>query len=89
MQQNFYIISFENTHTAMLAQKLLKEHYKITVVPTLREISQSCGISVILPELSREEAVSAVQSMQLEKGLYQLYFVCGAPPARTVEPIEA
>ena len=48
-RQDFYVISFENTHSAMEAQKQLKSRYSITVIPTLREVSQSCGISVMLP----------------------------------------
>ena len=33
---DFYVISFENTHYAMTAQKILREKYAITVIPTLR-----------------------------------------------------
>ena len=47
----FYVISFENTHSAMEAQKILRPRYSITVIPTLREVSQSCGISVMLPPM--------------------------------------
>ena len=85
----FYVISFENTHSAMEAQKALRPQYAITVIPTLREISQSCGISVMLPEMDRQEAVTAVRSLGMEKGMYQLYFAKGDKSHRQVEPIEA
>lgn len=85
---DFYVISFENTHSAMQAQKILKPLYAITVIPTLREISQSCGISVMLPEVEQAQAVAAAQSLGLEPGLYQLYHVCGEKGDRRITPIE-
>ena len=87
-RQDFYVISFENTHSAMEAQKQLKGRYAITVIPTLREISQSCGISVMLPEMSREEAVAAALSLELEPGMYQLYYAQGDRSCRAVSPVE-
>lgn len=88
-QQDFYVISFENTHSAMAAQKVLKENYAITVIPTLREISQSCGISVMLPPMERQQAQAAARSLGQEPGAYQLYFVQGSKENRTVECVEA
>lgn len=87
-RQDFYVISFENTHSAMEAQKKLKDRYAITVIPTLREVSQSCGISVMLPEMGRDEAVSAAKSLEMEPGMYQLYYAQGDKAHRTVVPIE-
>lgn len=83
----FYVIAFENTHSAMQAQKLLKPHYSITVIPTLREVSQSCGISVMLPEMEESQAVAAAQSLGLASGLYQLYHVQGDKGSRVITPI--
>lgn len=83
----FYVIAFENTHSAMQAQKVLKPQYAITVIPTLREISQSCGISVMLPAMEEPQAVAAAQSLGLGNGLYQLYYVQGDKNSRVITPI--
>ena len=84
---DFYVISFENTHYAMTAQKILREKYAITVIPTLREVSQSCGISVMLPEMSQEEAVSAARNLPFEPNMFQLYYAQGDKNNRHVEPV--
>lgn len=86
-RQDFYVISFANTHSAMEAQKQLKGRYAITVIPTLREVSQSCGISVMLPEMGREEAIAAAQSLEMEPEMYQLYYAQGDRAHRTVTPV--
>ena len=88
-RQDFYVISFENTHPAMEAQKQLKSRYSITVIPTLREVSQSCGISVMLPEMSQEEAIAAAQSLEMEPEMYQLYYAQGDRSHRKVTPVPA
>lgn len=75
MENKFYVISFENTHTAMVAQKLLKPNLKFQVIPTLREITLSCGISIMLENISQDAAISAVRALALEDNLYKLFAV--------------
>ncbi|MGL5711868.1 MAG: DUF3343 domain-containing protein [Paraclostridium sp.] len=42
-----YIVAFNSTHHAIRTDKLLNENnMKVTTLPTPREISSSCGISV-------------------------------------------
>lgn len=42
-----YIVAFNSTHHAIRTDKLLNENnIKVTTLPTPREISSSCGISV-------------------------------------------
>ena len=43
---SFYTLAFNSTHYAVAAEKFLSEHIPITVMPTLRSISASCGISL-------------------------------------------
>lgn len=40
------IISFESTHDAMAAEKLLKARLPVVMLPTPRCITASCGISL-------------------------------------------
>lgn len=42
-----YVIAFDSTHHAIKAEKILKaEDLNIRVIPTPREISASCGLSI-------------------------------------------
>lgn len=44
---DFYVIVFESTHYAILAEQFFKDKgYKFTIIPTPREITHSCGLSI-------------------------------------------
>lgn len=44
---NYYLITFENTHSAMNAETVLKQNsIKNVVMPTPTYITKSCGISL-------------------------------------------
>lgn len=45
MNQSYLVITFESTHVAMRTEKLLG-HLDIDVIPTPRQLSTSCGISI-------------------------------------------
>ena len=45
-----YIIAFESTHYAIMIEKKLKEKYKVSMIPTPREITASCGLSIKFKE---------------------------------------
>ena len=55
MSQTYDLVVFDSTHTALRAEKLL-EGLGARMMPTLREISASCGISLRLPPPVRAEA---------------------------------
>ena len=40
------MLSFQNTHDAMAAEKLLGGYLPVCTMPTLRQVSASCGISL-------------------------------------------
>lgn len=43
----YYFLSFDNTNQAMQAESFLKgQNFSITVIPTPREVTLSCGLSV-------------------------------------------
>lgn len=45
--EDYYFISFENTNNAIQAEDYLKNNnYSITIIPTPREVSASCGLSI-------------------------------------------
>ena len=46
----YFLFVFPNTHSAIAAQKHLEGKVRFSVMPTLREISNSCGISLRIKE---------------------------------------
>ena len=38
MNEDYLMISFENTHSAIQTERLLGQHFKVVTMPTLREI---------------------------------------------------
>ena len=47
---NYYLLAFNSTHDAVAAEKYLLTRLKVTMMPTLRKITASCGISVRIEE---------------------------------------
>jgi len=70
--ENYYIITFENTHGAISGESTLKEN-KITVVvmPTPTYITKSCGISLKVKEEDIEKIKTLIKEEKLKvKGMY-------------------
>jgi len=44
--KEYYILAFDTTTDAMQAEKLLKDHFDIAIMPVPREISSGCGLSI-------------------------------------------
>ena len=56
MNEDYLMISFENTHSAIQTERLLEQHFKVATMPTLRTVTQSCGISLRLAAEDYERA---------------------------------
>ena len=69
-----YIISFNSTHHAIRTDKLLNEaDIKSTTLPTPREITASCGISIRFLLDNLENIKDIVRSNKIEiKGIYKI-----------------
>ena len=51
--ENFYIVTFKNTHEAINAENEAdKNNIKVTVIPTPTHITKSCGISLKIEDLN-------------------------------------
>ncbi len=69
-----YIISFNSTHHAIRTDKLLnEENIKSTTLPTPREITASCGISIRFLLENLENIKEIVKDNKIEiKGIYKI-----------------
>ena len=72
MNEDYLMISFENTHSAIQTERLLEQHFKVATMPTLRTVTQSCGISL---RLDYEPARKIVAESGLSPEMYAMYLV--------------
>ena len=70
---DYYIISFSNTHSAITAEKHLKQHFKIVILPTPREISKGCGISIKFAADDLNGIINSLSSISLSDELYSIH----------------
>ncbi len=63
------VISFNSTHHAIKSEKILKDAgYELTVLPTPREITASCGISIAIDEDKIDEIVEHLNTKGIDYG---------------------
>ena len=72
---DMYIISFNSTHQAIKCDKLFgKNEMDYTVLPTPREITQSCGMSIAFAIEDIDNIKEIINQNQIEyKGIYKIY----------------
>jgi len=63
----YYIVTFQNTHEAMRAEReSLKNRIKVVVVPTPTYITKSCGISLKIYEESVQSIIELIKSENIK-----------------------
>ncbi|MEG2983931.1 MAG: DUF3343 domain-containing protein [Peptostreptococcaceae bacterium] len=69
-----YIVSFSSTHHAIRTDKLFSEQgIKVTTLPTPREITASCGISIMFLYEDIDKVKNVLQENSIEcKGIYNI-----------------
>lgn len=74
MREEYYVIAFDSTHYAIQGEKTLKEkEIDIKVIPTPREITASCGLSIkFAPEALDMVKRTLEDASILSKGIYRL-----------------
>lgn len=70
---SYYLFTFHSTHDAIASKQYLEKRLSILIMPTLREISNSCGISIRVKEEDFEEAKTLMEQGVVKK--YKGYFV--------------
>lgn len=70
----FYVVVFESTHYAISAEKLFKDKgYKFDIIPTPREITHSCGLSIRFASEELESIKVTMEEGKIAiKGIYQI-----------------
>ncbi|MDF2548604.1 DUF3343 domain-containing protein [Anaerosolibacter sp.] len=72
IEKEFYVIAFDSTHYAMKTEKLLKSKFQIEMIPTPREISASCGLSI---KFSKTIFDSIMDTLEEDQGTYKVFLV--------------
>ncbi|MGI6733261.1 MAG: DUF3343 domain-containing protein [Anaerovoracaceae bacterium] len=57
--KTYYVLFPNHTNGVRLKEILTRRNYKVTIAPTPRELSASCGISLLI----REEDVAAIKAI--------------------------
>ena len=70
-----YIISFNSTHQTIKCDKIFgKNEMDYAVLPTPREITQSCGISIKFSIENIDNVKEIIDENQIEyKGMYKIF----------------
>ena len=62
----YYIVTFQNTHEAMKAERqTINEKIKVVVIPTPTYITKSCGISLKIEEENIQNIVDLIKSEKI------------------------
>ncbi|MCE5187759.1 MAG: DUF3343 domain-containing protein [Eubacteriales bacterium] len=73
-EQSYWLFAFDSPHAAIAAQKLLAGCGAV-VMPTLRSITASCGMSLRLTDEAINEAKGILSASAIDPSLYRLYRV--------------
>ena len=76
MRKNaYFMLSFRSTHYAMLMEARLKDAVPLSTMPTLREVTQSCGISLRVEEEHFPLLFAVLPKIGVPRDTYTLYRV--------------
>lgn len=65
------VITFRSTHHAIKTEKeLKKEGINIKVIPTPREITSSCGLSIRFNDEDKDKVLSIINDMITDEGMF-------------------
>jgi len=72
MTSEFLVIVFKSVHFAIKGEDLLKADYEIKIMPTPREISSSCGVSIRIKHEDMDSLVAVLEKEIEEFTVYQI-----------------
>lgn len=74
MKPAYWLFAFDSPHAAIAAQRLLSVCGAV-VMPTLRSITASCGMSIRIEDGQIDQAKEFMRVSTLDPELYRLYRV--------------
>lgn len=74
MNADYYLFAFASTHAAISCQRLM-EGLGAIMMPTLREITASCGISLRVAPERVQVALERMRVSDIPPEQYMLYYV--------------
>lgn len=84
----YYMLSFHATHDAIAAEERLKPLLPAAVMPTLRAVSASCGISLRVETAQAPALRAALDGGTLDGLDWMLFFVRDGQPRQLYSPAE-
>ncbi len=77
----YYMVSFSSTHHAMRAEQFLKARAPVCTMPTLRAVTNSCGISLRVEEDEAPALKSALtDGFPVPREYYRVFYVTDSVP---------
>lgn len=68
----FYVIVFDSTHHAIRTENSLKDRFHVEMIPTPREISASCGLSIKFGVGLYEEVMEVLNSQGEDAHVFKI-----------------
>ena len=88
-RQDFGIIAFENTHAAISAQQALQQaEMQVHIMPTPREITAGCGLSLRFPPEEYLRVKGLVEGLSFPGEYCHFYRMTYDEQHRQVVPME-
>ena len=75
MKETYQLLAFDSTHVAIAAERALKTRMPVTVMPTLRQITAACGISLRIEDGDGPALDGALKDGLVPPGAYRRYRV--------------
>lgn len=85
-EQTHYVITFTSTHQAIKFERMLLPNFDIELIPTPREVSASCGLSLKFTSHDRAQLLEAI-SIENKQGI-QLYIFTKNENHYDVKPLK-
>lgn len=87
MEREFYVIAFESTHYAIMVEKKLKDKYNIQTIPTPREITASCGLSIRFQDEKLDDIVKELINQGIDRNMIDIYRIIRTDSNKKAEEI--
>ena len=70
--QEYYILTFETTADVMQAEKHIKEHFSISIMPVPGELHSGCGLAIRFLEPAENAILSFCPTLPIKGKLYKM-----------------